>query len=345
VRHLAILRDEIARHGVGELDWISIVLAQLIRLRSEPFLNRFLDLLTGRAASPWNVYSLQKEDEQAARDRELAEVFRELNIQDEALQRDLKTLVYGWLRRVGLYEGTELRYYATFAKRPQAMTRKEVLAGISLWQSRKDLGVIDAWLARHARERGLAVPTAGREFFLSAADVRTSELGRAADAFTVAELGDHVVRATDVLSLLSALFTQGLPSTGPGPFRSPASFVAMARSAVTYAGSNKNAADNRARVEERRALEDSARAVDADADLYLEALHPWERGLRSNAEAALVSALAEVFEHKVATELHRLMSEPGGLVRLHESGLKEGVKYVLFRPSSPFWRHHCASAH
>jgi hypothetical protein len=339
LRNLSVLKVQVDRHDGDELDWVSILIAQLIKLESEPFLKHFV---ADSACEEVVVLARHR----APADGEpspghapvLDSLLERAEVRDHGRRERLKLLVAAWASRNAMDSIEALRYQVQLADRPHSVTWKE-FRGFFLnhWKPGKQVSDINFWVTHHATNRSTSSSEVAAQLYDTALMYREDALMQAAESTELDEQEEALVDAASCLELIQVLWTEGLKCVGEGFFATAENFVALLDAVERWLAVHDSPKDATAREQERRVLRRCVDLESADAVALLEAISPWAGPELAPASAALRDDLAARLEPRVAAQVLALFGQRGGLSRLREPGKKLGHKYVLLRCASPLW--------
>jgi len=341
LRSIASLRKEAIRHGPAELNWVSVLLLQMLRQESVPVAQALTRQLLAEEVTDWLEWVMTGASDE--KDKEIAEkAFRTLaskhdpSLNGERLDR-VVTIGNSWKVRKGIVPDERSYYMATFADFPHALTWGEFDKVLEIWRRTKSLRDVETWLSNHCYIRGIQAQKAARELFESTVGRYRELLEKASDEPEIVGHDSAVANARIVFELIRELFQLGLESVGTDYFATSINWRLVHRAAERWFTFNLNAGDIALRKMERDWLFSSLERIKASPSEVLEALEPWASA--SLAEERELSefrkALAASLESAVADESFRLFNLQGGIAGLLEDTRHKAAKYELLRPGSP----------
>jgi KAP family P-loop domain len=348
VRNLAALKSEVSRHDPDELNWVDILIAQLIKMESTEFFERFLGgevleqetgvvhMVEQRFRTRGLVGGGLEPEGEADPNARLKEYLTEWKINDPAVRERIVKLVEA-LRARG---GSNFRYHAEFAVRPHRITWKEFREVFAAWKGGRDPNALGNWLQQHASRRSATIHDVCFELFDAAIKFRDEQLNGASQSDSLAEHESAMAEAHSALDLLDTLVSGRVVQTGQ-VLKTPDNFDRLLKMSLYWIRFRTNRADAAAREEERNALMNFLRSGVDRPELYLELLKPWaweheyapidrrERELQTDLRNTLVAPLIPV----VLEDALKLFEVPNGVRRLNEKNRLASFKYVLFNES------------
>jgi hypothetical protein len=347
VRNLAVLKSEVSRHDSDELNWVDILIAQLIKVESPEFFDRFMagEILGEQTGI---VYQLNQEfrerrfgeDRDADPNAKIKEYLKEWKMNDLEQQDRIVKLIEA-LRVRG---SASFRYQAEFALRPHRITWKEFRNVFANWKAKSHPETLGSWLQQHAASRSATVQDVAFELFDTAAKFRDQQLDRASQSEALDEHEAAMIEAHWALRLIGMLVSGRVSQLGQ-LLGTPENFEQIFKRSMYWIHFRTNQADAAARQEEKEFLLNFVRASLPRPDTYLNILKPWgwehefaplmpqARELQTQLRDELVDPLAR----RVTDEVFRLFEMPNGIAQLNEVNRLIPYKYVLFNAKSPLW--------
>lgn len=337
VRNVASLKDEVLRHDIDELDWVTILIAQLIRLESELFLRGFVDAVIGPDETDW-IGFLAEEDQEAKRTQTVNIIFDREKISDETRRNRLSFLADKWHSRRLRVGAFNVSYQVFLNERPHAITWKEFREFFELWRADQKLGVVTAWLNRQATNRRASVNAVARELFQTITDFRSRTLHVAADAIAFDEQASSAAESVLLLKLLNQLWEYGMHGSSAGFMSAEEMLGRLFEQSAYWIHFNTNDSDKSAREKERETLTAWVMRQEGDAEAVAEAIKPWgDLGGHALEKKALAGELFKYLEGPLVDLGNRLFEQPGGIQRFREQGKHRALNYLLLDGGSSFW--------
>lgn len=338
VRNVASLKDEVLRHDVDELDWVTILIAQLIRLESEPFLRGFVDAVIGGDEIDWVGFLGDDQDQEAKRVQAISTLFEQHKIVDETRRNRLSFLVDKWHARKLRVGAFNVSYQVFLNERPHAITWKEFREFFELWRADQTLDVVTTWLKRQATNRRASVDTVARELLQTIIDFRSRTLHVAADAIAFDEQSDSAAESVLLLKLLDQLWEFGMHGSSASFMPAEEMVGRLFEQSAYWIHFKTNDSDRNAREKERETLTAWVMTQKGDAEAVAEAIKPWaDLGGHAREKKALAGELFQYLEGPLAHLGIRLFEQPGGIQRFREQGKHRALNYLLFDGGSSFW--------
>lgn len=340
IRSLAALRPQLTRHDPGELNWVDMWLAQMLRLESY----RLFELLLKdgilekeagflfRSVQTMRQLTNKPKDEKEAPNESLLRLIKEAGIEDSVLIQRLVRLVEASRSRSTF----KFRYMCELAVRPHAVTWREFRGIRTAWEADRRPVVLAQWISCHAQKRIASVEDVEAELFEAISGKRNELLSAASESKSLQEHESLLVEVGTLSEMLEQ-FLLGLQKlTAPR-------FKKVFDQASHWIGFRKNAADRCERDrEEELLLKLLSSASDQLSSEILELVLPDSGDFIEDGTLNLRRALREKCEAKVAPkaakEAIEFMARDGAIRSLTEHGRFPAVEYCLFHPRSPVWR-------
>ena len=339
LRNLSVLKGQVERHDMDELDWLSILVSQLVGLESESFLQQFLNHPVSERILILDRYRSSAPDAApAAEDDALEALLDDVEISDTERRLRLRKLIQAWATRNGLDSVEALRYQVQLAARPHALTWKE-FRGFFLnhWKLQKQPSDVNFWVTQHAAHRSTSCTEVACELFDTTLMYREELLARAAESTLLEEQEEAMAEAADSLSLLEILLLEGLKCVGQTFFATGDNFSSLLAMVERWSGVQDNPSDLMAREQERRLLMRCVEQRPGDPVVWMESIQPWTHGLADAAKRFRVE-LAGRLEPAVAEQVLAAFEQKGGIARMREPGKKLAHKYLALRSTSALYR-------
>ncbi|MGB7333009.1 MAG: P-loop NTPase fold protein, partial [Terriglobales bacterium] len=186
IRSLASLQPQVTRHGVDEINWADMWLAQMLRHESYPFFELLLkgETLEEVAGYLYSVkQKLSRRKEAPAENTQLRQLLQQAGIEDRAQVERLTRLVEASRSR----SSRHFRYVCELANRPHALTWKEFRSVRARWESDPRPALLAELIVKHAEERAVSVDDLDNEFFEAILGERGGLLQQAAESKSTLE--------------------------------------------------------------------------------------------------------------------------------------------------------------
>ena len=164
IRHIAVLRDQVARHDPDELNWPLIYICQLIRLESEPYLWWLLDELDGENFDLLGFLGGRRDDEAAAKEK-ISKLIEPSGKKSDSQKANIEKLVLGLIDHAGLMQAHQKRYSAEIWINPHAVTWKEFRELFAAWRDNREEFDLNAWAVSQAENTGHSTTRVADELF------------------------------------------------------------------------------------------------------------------------------------------------------------------------------------
>lgn len=336
VRNVSCLSDEVARHDSNELDWETILIAQLVRLESEAFLRGFAELIVSENANEWIGLFGDDEERRNARSAAITGLLHKLNIDDAARRERLTFLAEKWHSRKLMLGHINIEYQAFLGERPHAITWKEFDVFFATWRSLQTAESVASWLERHAGLRGVSLNAAAKELFVAAIGLRTRQLSHAADAIDLDEQSRAATEAVLLLKVLEQLWE--LADSGKPFMAFDEMFERLFEQAAYWIHFNTNESDRNARQEEQRTLYRWTLSTKADAAILAAKIKPWDIfAMREESKKELAEGLFAQTEARLIKDALSLFEVSSGVRKMREPGKHDAIQYLVLDSGSRFW--------
>lgn len=346
IRHVSALKGEALRHDADELNWVDVLIAQLIRLESEGFFSAMLQstrledmTFSAFAARRERSKSLGKEDHELQFD----DLLQAGGVTEAATKERLQVLMDAQRGRGSLL----FRSQAEFAMLPPLITWKEFRECMHAWSKHPEVKEVEAWVDGQVSRRSALREEIVAAFYDMLLKYRDGQLEAAADAQT---LDAHETAARDTQLSLQLVRQLLLEKSGSvhSVLDSPVNFGRLFDQTMKWIHFFRNPVEPEVRAQERQVLVDILMAhLGADADAYLEVLRPWSMEVHFDvgavdAESAakgreLRAKLIGIVGPAVAENVLAAFRTPGGIRRLSENGKGLAERYIFFNLASPLW--------
>jgi hypothetical protein len=342
IRSLASLGPQISRHDAGELNWVDIWLAQMLRLESHPFFARLLkdDTLESEAGAAHDlILEMSKsrwiDGEERDNNLSLKELIAEAGVEDVQKAQRIITLVEA-IRARG---STTFRYAAELTARPHAVTWKEFRAVEKSWRSSRQAPALLEFITAHSASRAYSPNDVEEELFGAILTKRDTLLEMAADTMAIPE-HDSLCQDAGLLLQMLEQFLLDLRKLSPSRFKK---VYGQCSHWIAFA---TNPGDKALRGQEEALLiRLLAEAPQELARGLLEELSPWssfdddfgDEQRVVDLKHALRTKCVGVIISKVAKDAIESLSREGAVRELFEQGRFVGYKYCLFNRQSPVW--------
>ena len=210
------LKGQIERHAEDEIDWILLLLIELMRalsfktaeilLREKSFWDELL-VSSFRASASRESKADAKPDEkwmQMAQD-----AIQKTGELDDQQRIELIRILTAIRDRGRLKTWDHVNYWARVSEEPHVFTWKEFRQLFEQWRGDASLANLEKLVTSHASKRETPPTTVKRELFRTLVDWRQQTLERAADSRPGTEFQEHLETAEVALSLMRA-FVFGL---------------------------------------------------------------------------------------------------------------------------------------
>ena len=195
------------------MNWVGILLAQLMKLESREFFDRFLEnkVLEGESGLFYAIaQQLGKEKANNDPNAELKQHLDKWGIKDVGRREHLLSLVEAMRARASV----NFRYMAELGYKPHLVTWKEFREVFGRWNGSGSPNDVDEWLRCHAAYRSTDPTAVAEELFQAALDNWKGQLSLAADSDTEEEHGDAMRETQTSLHFVRTLASGSVNEIG-----------------------------------------------------------------------------------------------------------------------------------
>ena len=314
VRGIEMMKREIQRHGIDEVDWTSIFYGLILELESKSFFSRYVKEVffdtERRVAEAFREDG--RERREAARLARIQALADEL-ITDEARRARVVALAQKWEEARAYWDNHKVIYALRLFERPHAFTWEEFDGVMQLWRADKRAEVLLNAIDATAHARLVPIPAAIREFAESLRNRYSQQLELAADAFSAAGQGRAMDRGDEALQALRQLMMDARFTTA---MRAEL-FEKLCEAFRPFAHFNGNARDQEQRPREIVVLRELAGGAGDQWQKFAKALQAEEPHMES--DRALISVKNEVlaeFDGRSKELVTETLREDRGIRRL-----------------------------
>ena len=209
-RVIGALGPEARRHQSDELDWLSILIFQMLRLESEDFTRKFLAKVLDDKDFSWISLSLSKKAKPEKEEKFTQFVTDHLHAAGEERQARVLTLINIWREKRAILVDERLRYQISFADRPHHITWGEFRETFNQWRAAHSLEVFDSFVAIQASRLESTLEAASEELVSTVLTFYGATLERAAETRTQEQHSALISEASAALTLCDNLLREGI---------------------------------------------------------------------------------------------------------------------------------------
>ncbi|MBK8174902.1 MAG: hypothetical protein IPK66_06460 [Rhodospirillales bacterium] len=336
VRSLAMLKDEVARHGEGELDWPLILFASLVRIESDAFLNAYVDDVFGEE-NVWLQLAMDKDQAEEKHRKKVEQVCDNTAIDEKDTRQRLMRLCEAIRERSPLESAVKVRYHCELLTRPHAVTWREFEM---LLATAHDVSAAEAWLQKHAAKRHLDMDAVLDELFRTLVMFYDHQLAAASNTNTLVNHDAEMAHADKALRLLGDLIDGKIAAPiSRRLIEEPSHFEAFLKVALKWAHFDVNLADGSARDAEKAALANWLNTVSDDmlpllADLVIDR---HESPIEHEDAGSLKKCLLQECENRLAILVVTKLQIPDGMREFRNGGRHMATRPLLLDPAGPVW--------
>ena len=272
VRGLVSLQPQVERHGAGELNWVEIWLAEMIRQESYPFFMLLLDGDTLESLVGIS-YKLRQsglrtkgEDNEANDNADIRKVIDEAGEINNEHAKRLIELVNATRTLAGFH----VQYSFKFALRPEAVTWKEFCELSAQWKEAPVPETISVWIAKQSAANSIGPADIETDLYETLLNAKQDAASKAAEASTVEENATSCAEAKVFLRMTEQFLS--LPE-----MLTPERFGKLYEKSLYWIAFRVNPADSELRDDERNLVYSLLdRTYVEQAPAILETLKPWD---------------------------------------------------------------------
>lgn len=333
IRGLVPLQPQLARHGAGELNWVEIWLAEMIRQESYPFFMRLLDpgvfeSLIGTGYKQRQAERRGKgEDNPSSVNSDIKRLIQEVGGISERQAARLIELISA-TRTLG---GFSLQYNFKFALRPESITWKEFYDLLAEWKETPAAETISGWIAKQSATNWIDPADIEKDLFETLLNAKHEYASKAAEASTVEENSTYCAEAESLLAITQQFLS--LPD-----LLTPERFGKLYEKSLYWIAFRANPADGDLRNAEQHLLYSLLESTPIDqAPAMLETLKPWDPWAFKPEDGSTVELKKDLRNECVARLLPKVeralvayLARPESLRLLSTPNGSQSFRYVLF---------------
>jgi hypothetical protein len=339
VRSLAMLKDEVARHGDAELDWSLIMFSALIRVESSNFLEAYVEevfRVSPGEPDRWLELAVDPKDAAKCRHEMIEQSLNASDVSDQRMRERLKQICEAMREQHPYTLGVTFQYHSELLTRPHAMTWREFEQLLAIEGERS---ASENWLRDHAARRQLEMDAVLDVLLRTLVNFYDARLEVASRDELLSEHDAEMVRASKGLVLLRDLIGGRVAASLVRKLiEERRHFEAFLEVAFKWAHFEKNETDHVARIAERDTLVEWLAAVGDEvlaslADLVKEHHDPFDEPAR----AELKRHLLENVKERLAKLVMNKLSVSGGMHEFFDQNRHAAARWLLFDLEGPIW--------
>lgn len=344
LRRLWRLKGALKRHDQNEVNWLLLLLIDLMRtvspdvadrlLRSDSFRNHLLaSQLQRRVGSG--------DSEAAARDRWIPDVYSVVDQVKEGKAVDVEGLlrvITAMRERTFLPSEDHIRYWSLISDEPPIFTSKEFRELIEEWTSDQSQRKLEQLVATHAQRREVPKTRVFRDLFPTALEYREARLSRAADSDTESVVRQEWKSADTALAIISIIVSKLRAFRDDQSILDSSHFKLLFEHCQKWAHVRQTDVSVAARETERQALAFAANDGLWFASEILEHFRIWHppKGMEPAAQN-LEHFVVGVFIPVILADLRARFSSKDGIASLWGRDRHLIEKHLLFRRDAGFY--------
>lgn len=231
VRGLRVFDAEGKRHRPGEIDWKTLIFAQMIKMEAEEFFQAFEkdtflreeeshDPFDNSRFSPWMIAYMEK-DENKGKEEEIKRIVGLLDnasVQIPESRERLIKLCEGWRTSYGYTGQQKISYALKLLNQPETLTWAEFDDFWSVWTEAQTFPSLFPWISAHARKVEKSECEVVRELLITLTYQYNQHLDRAASTVLQREQEACIHEAHDVLVVLELFLDENIPNVNQKEF-------------------------------------------------------------------------------------------------------------------------------
>ncbi len=351
VRLLALLKDQVARHYEHELDWPTILAANVMKICYP----RYAPALLGDEDF-WKKISnnsLMHSDDEVQKRAEIIENHLEAvlpsdnNARSSDVRQSIKDAITHLATQLDPWIGhseRSLNYQMNIAEAPAAVTQKEFDSFLEAWRKAGTAEAADRWLSHHASLAGRPYNDVYREILYAAVRTRQSTLGRAAECIAETEAEPDIRKASDLMDILCCMILkQG--NLGQKEKRlDDKDLDQCLKSMVHYADWPCTPTNRSMREREKSLAINMAKAWEHDVSAWLTVLKPFsgfvDHAFRGKKAKAIYDELTEIILPKYSKQILEQFRVFGFVQSVFSRSVEQSfdIRSVLLDVHGPLWQ-------
>ena len=350
LRGLWRFNNQIGRHDDAEIEWILLLLIELLRTVSFKSAERLLankelwdevqkSVFAGRLPDPEDKDGLGEEQWIKIMAGILDEEKEKEQCQREAEKSDFLKVVNAMKDLVPIHKWNGLDYWVRFEDEPPIFTWKEFQKLFDVWKGNPTGVLLDELIRSQANRLETNVAIVAKDLFETVITYREQLLDKAAQSGSDSELVELVTVAHDCLSMINVLVIDLGGFSGRTPSLLASNFKDLLNHVAKWAHFTNHPAYIQARAEEADALKLAAEQASSHAVEILDEIKLWDpfRGLLKKEAQALHDNLLYVLTPKVILVLRDRFIRKDGINSLWGYDRHLVEKWFLFRRNSGFY--------
>lgn len=341
-RVIGSLGPEARRHEPGELDWISILIFQMLRLESEDFTRKLVAKILDDKDYSWSSWAMSTKAKPEDEAKFTQFVTDHLHAAEEERQARVLLLVNTWREKRAFQVGERLRYQISFGNRPHHITWGEFKEAFAQWRAMPSTEVWEALVQVQANRLESTTEAAADELVSTILEYYGAILERAAEVRTQEQHSAFIGEAFAALKLCDILVSEGLSGVPAERLHRVDVFGQLLHTARNWVHFRTNPGEQELREKEAALLTQWCIRWPAPLVLFGR-IKPWssdnfgleERTISLRAE--LQKCMEDVLWPRVLGAAFELFEKPNGVESLDPIKEHEELYFMLEAPASRFY--------
>ena len=337
-RKVGILKEVARRHAPGELNWVTLILYNVLDEQSPEIANCVAKLATSEQS--WLAWAGDKAEADEAEQSLRAEVTSHLTGSGSANAKRIGDTAVALMQEWAMVDKQQIEDLVTLVYDEPTFTRKEIHDACVGWLLRKDDAQLSASIALGADRGGVKLDLAANAFLTFMVDKYQAVLLAISDSETEAELALHSADAAGVLAFIEHLWLTCTDADLRFAAQRGDVCGVLVSCCMKWAAWTRSQGEIGLRNRERELTFSAAEACSNKESLYEQTDPFWEHGSAGGKPAELRMALRSRIEPAI---LHRLIgrfAEFGALRSILQEEDKLAI-WMLESDESPLYKHAC----
>lgn len=333
-RSLWQLAPVIHRHGPDDVDWMVLLLIELLRGEAPTMMDTLLRSKAFREKIAASTFFGKTSDtkRQDTLSKELKDFFNQ-NSPAPTLADGKLTRIFALIERIGdapLITEEQIDYWARIKEQPPHMTLHEAREMLSAWSVTRTVSHLQSLFAAHTETVGVLLQRGVHGLFVQLLAVRRLCLSAAAESDVLMELKQHAAEAATALELISVLVTDFHVFSDSSYGFEPADLIALRNHCGEFVHFRNTPEYLAARGREREVLLAAAsQSARLAADVLNTILHRWPAPDDQGGHGlTLHDELVDVLKPFVVADVQGRFERPEGIASLGRR-LGSGVHHRL----------------
>jgi KAP family P-loop domain len=337
-RSISSMKDQVARHEPGELDWSVIILLELFKIESNHVVQRLLDMSTEAGKFSWLSFGITETERVEREATETNELIDSIPGLEKSRER-IEQLIKAWRERLTIGNTAVLSYQAMFALAPHSITWGEFKQFFSAWRSSRTSEKIQNFINVCTSSNPSQTVSVQEELAVTVLEYHAILLGRASDAGSSEDHKRLIHEASDVLDFFDNSFCGENPLISLNPEKLQAAWDKLYKTAMSWAYWVNNDCETDLRAAELRILIKLAATINnpiATYDRVIPGMREHARYDRNQIEKriALTQGVRISCELAALSAAYEFIKLPGKIASLRSDSENQGARFILTAPDS-----------